>query len=217
METALNTANAELHAITRCDDTFEAFLGARASRPCAREKGHAGHHRNVEGTEWWPRDHGYAPDAAARLAALPDASITVNLADWQRDMQTEADLRAARDMLRRPEDHRAFPIADWLIYSHEHGAWWKPFEHGYTHDLAEAGRYIQARAEQICRDANAYGWINGLPKEVMIEWTDDPQTAGAAIRAATGQLIAERSHAQHEAAADIQDLTLELFPDQDPT
>jgi hypothetical protein len=27
------------------------------------------------------------------------------------------------DMLRRPEDHRAFPIADWLIYSHEHGAW----------------------------------------------------------------------------------------------
>jgi hypothetical protein len=133
------------------------------------------------------------------------------------DDEVVADLRAARDMLRRPEDHRAFPIADWLIYSHELGAWWKPFEHGYTHDLTEAGRYIQARAEQICRDANAYGWVNGFPKEVMVAWTDDPQTAAAAIRAATGRLIAERSQAQHEAAADIQDLTYQILPDQDPT
>lgn len=106
--------------------------------------------------------------------------------------QQDANLRAARDML-RPPDERAFPAANYLIWSYEHDAWWAPFEHGYTRDLTQAGRYLHPRAYQICRNANAYDWPGGLPKEVMIPWTDDPQAAAAAVRTATDQAIAERN------------------------
>lgn len=43
---------------------------------------------------------------------------------------------------------------EYLIWSIEHTAWWRPGEMGYTLSLAEAGRYSRARAESIVSDAN---------------------------------------------------------------
>lgn len=48
---------------------------------------------------------------------------------------------------------------DWLVWSNEHGAWWKPYGWGYTRELSEAGRYTKERADLICQQAN-YNRIN---------------------------------------------------------
>lgn len=94
---------------------------------------------------------------------------------------------------------RAFPEPDWLIFNHERGMWWKPFERGYTSDLADAGRYLHPRAYQICREANHYDnqWRDGVPPEVMIPYTDDQQTAIAAVRKATQEWVADRAARTH--------------------
>jgi hypothetical protein len=44
----------------------------------------------------------------------------------------------------------------WLIWSNEHGAWWKPGRNGYTRELAQAGRYGKAEADEIVAQANQY-------------------------------------------------------------
>src|SRR6185437_4715576 len=54
-----------------------------------------------------------------------------------------------------------------LIWSHEHGAWWRPNRLGYTPVAALAGRYTEAEAREICENA-AYGWLDGRPPEVMV-------------------------------------------------
>ena len=63
------------------------------------------------------------------------------------------------------------PEHAWLIWSNEHGAWWKPGEWGYTRLIEEAGRYTERRARQIC--ARAWPPIeaaNGgtFPREVKV-------------------------------------------------
>jgi hypothetical protein len=92
-ESALNEANAELHRITRCGETTTGLLGD-ALRPCYREAGHPGGHRNTDGTEWRERD----PDPLE----ASDAWSRAQADDEQAAQQVEADLRAARDMLRKP-------------------------------------------------------------------------------------------------------------------
>lgn len=37
----------------------------------------------------------------------------------------------------------------YLIWSHEHGAWWGPNGNGYVNDLRAAGRYTFAEAAEI--------------------------------------------------------------------
>jgi hypothetical protein len=61
-----------------------------------------------------------------------------------------------------------------LVWSHEHGAWWRPARWGYTTDPREAGHYPEAAAREICENAN-YQWLHGwvppygdLPAEVMV-------------------------------------------------
>lgn len=44
----------------------------------------------------------------------------------------------------------------WLIWSHEHGAWWMPDSSGYTRDFDKAGRYSFEQATLICEHANKY-------------------------------------------------------------
>jgi hypothetical protein len=41
----------------------------------------------------------------------------------------------------------------YLIWSHEHGAWWRPNRCGYAQRLSEAGRYSRAEALLICTRA----------------------------------------------------------------
>lgn len=41
----------------------------------------------------------------------------------------------------------------WLVWSHEHNAFWRPNRQGYTQFIERAGRYTRAEAEGICRAA----------------------------------------------------------------
>lgn len=53
----------------------------------------------------------------------------------------------------------------WLIWSNEHGKWWRPNERGYTPIIAEAGRYPKRTADLICEKAN---YRPGLINEVAV-------------------------------------------------
>jgi hypothetical protein len=41
----------------------------------------------------------------------------------------------------------------YLIWSHEHAAWWGPARSGYVTRISQAGRYTRAEAVRICADA----------------------------------------------------------------
>jgi hypothetical protein len=45
-------------------------------------------------------------------------------------------------------------MAEYLIWSFEHNAWWGPNEVGYVKNIEKAGRYSLAGAERICLAAN---------------------------------------------------------------
>ena len=42
----------------------------------------------------------------------------------------------------------------YVIWSEEHGAWWRFGSAGYTHSLEQAGRYTKGQADLIVADAN---------------------------------------------------------------
>lgn len=42
----------------------------------------------------------------------------------------------------------------YLIWSEEHGGWWRPLTWGYTNSMAAAGRYSEAEAHKIVTEAN---------------------------------------------------------------
>lgn len=45
------------------------------------------------------------------------------------------------------------PHDTYLVWSHEHGGWWRPGNMGYTPDILLAGRYGRSTAIDICRQA----------------------------------------------------------------
>lgn len=45
---------------------------------------------------------------------------------------------------------------NYLIWSEEHGGWWRADRHGYTRSIRQAGRYSKITAEEIVKNAN-YG------------------------------------------------------------
>jgi hypothetical protein len=45
---------------------------------------------------------------------------------------------------------------DYVIWSFEHRAWWRPAKCGYTEQFAEAGRYSKDDADAIVVKANRY-------------------------------------------------------------
>lgn len=54
-----------------------------------------------------------------------------------------------------------------LIWSIEHGAWWKPAHRGYTEKRKEAGMYSFEEACKIVKTANI--GLYDVPNEAMIE------------------------------------------------
>jgi len=48
----------------------------------------------------------------------------------------------------------------WLVWSNEHGAWWRPGARGYTRLIADAGRYPRRVADRICNEANFGPTVN---------------------------------------------------------
>jgi hypothetical protein len=60
----------------------------------------------------------------------------------------------------------------YLVWSNEHGAWWRPGEAGYTRNLAEAGRYSRDRALAICRSAIPTALHIGAVAELPVRLAD---------------------------------------------
>lgn len=56
----------------------------------------------------------------------------------------------------------------YLIWSHEHRAWWAPGHMGYTLEISKAGRYGYETAMRICFDANEYLPEGAEPNEVAL-------------------------------------------------
>lgn len=52
-----------------------------------------------------------------------------------------------------------------LIWSEEHGSWWRPRRAGYTTSMRSAGRYTYDEALEIVEGANIGGRFN----EVMVK------------------------------------------------
>lgn len=72
--------------------------------------------------------------------------------------------------------------AEYLVWSNEHRAWWRPDRKGYTHDVRHAGRYSRFDAIQISGTART-GWTDPsrLPDELAISMNDLPADIFAAM------------------------------------
>ncbi|MEO3869379.1 hypothetical protein ABGB18_11155 [Nonomuraea sp. B12E4] len=106
------------------------------------------------------------------------------------------------------------PVKVYLVWSNEHGAWWRPNRCGYTGDLWQAGRYTEKEAAEICRKA-AHGWREGsLPPEVMVPAMENDQDTftaddlrhmeermAARAARATGEAVAKRQAARQAGVA----------------
>ena len=57
---------------------------------------------------------------------------------------------------------------EYLIWSNEHSAWWRPNRCGYTCVIGQAGRYSKQEARQICTRANAFIDEGADPHEVAV-------------------------------------------------
>lgn len=57
-------------------------------------------------------------------------------------------------------------MGDFLIWSEEHRAWWRPYARGYTDSIVQAGRYTAERAAEIVNAANFGGGFNEIAMPV---------------------------------------------------
>lgn len=66
-------------------------------------------------------------------------------------------------------------MQDWLVWSVEHGAWWRGNRNGYASRVTEAGRFSFEQASEICRDANMFFQRHSnWPYETMVRVVDVP-------------------------------------------
>lgn len=72
----------------------------------------------------------------------------------------------------------------YLVWSNEHGAWWRPNRAGYTRDVCAAGRYSRQEAIDIS-GTSRNGWYDPkqLPDELAINMNDLPADIFAAMLA----------------------------------
>lgn len=86
-----------------------------------------------------------------------------------------------------------------LLWSIEHDAWWAPNRIGYTRELHEAGRYPEAEARAIVKDANVVAFHEAaIPLACVDEanaaglWIADREALRAIEAAAGGPALLER-------------------------
>jgi hypothetical protein len=60
------------------------------------------------------------------------------------------------------------PAPQYLIWSNEHRAWWRPKSCGYTIHVDAAGRYAHDEALEICRSAHDGWWPGSPPPEIPV-------------------------------------------------
>jgi hypothetical protein len=61
---------------------------------------------------------------------------------------------------------------DYLVWSHEHGAWWASGGYGYAKGLMGAGRFTRDQALTICRDAIPSSASLGAIAEIPVRLAD---------------------------------------------
>lgn len=59
---------------------------------------------------------------------------------------------------------------EYLVWSNEHRAWWRPNSRGYTIDMTKAGRYSREDAIKICRSRDQA--TNEPPPELPVREDD---------------------------------------------
>lgn len=62
--------------------------------------------------------------------------------------------------------------ADYVVWSNEHSAWWRPDKCGYCTHLSGAGHYTREQALKICIGARGGREFNCNPSEVPILLAD---------------------------------------------
>lgn len=60
----------------------------------------------------------------------------------------------------------------YLIWSHEHGAWWRCASDGYTTRIENAGRYTREEAISICANARDGFSAKDVPTEIPVREID---------------------------------------------
>lgn len=67
---------------------------------------------------------------------------------------------------------------EYVIWSNQHGAWWRANRMGYTRSIQFAGRYSREQAIEICHGATiAHDWSRGSPDELPVPIADLPPDA----------------------------------------
>jgi hypothetical protein len=67
----------------------------------------------------------------------------------------------------------------YLVWSNEHGRWWRANHQGYTSIIALAGRYRRKEAMEICDGANFAIPKGREPNEVMVLAPEHIKSEGA--------------------------------------
>ena len=127
----------------------------------------------------------YGPDAAAlitaqaaRIEALEKALATERVAQVRGSNDApgfEACVNAEIESIRSTLEAEKY-----LIWSNEHGAWWRSNRCGYTTILAIAGRYTREEAISICARARDGFAVIGAPSEIMVREADVGESAARA-------------------------------------
>ena len=84
---------------------------------------------------------------------------------------------------------------EYLIWSHEHGMWWRAEQRGYSMSVKDAGRYSRDEAIKICALArDGIGDLSTPPTEIPVR-VDDLIECGIVFSKAGPQLGARPSQA----------------------
>lgn len=134
------------------------------------------------GARSWRRVLFHYSDPRARAAAgFPPAEPEMTVSDVADCVEMIAG--ELGDAVRRLRALSESGPASYLVWSHEHSAWWRPARAGYTTFLEAAGRYTREEALVICRTARG-GWRPGQPPpEIPVRLEDALAVeAGDAVR-----------------------------------